>query len=94
MATPINGMTSRWDHWCRDHLDRVELCHSACPRYFNDPVFMAAILVRVRVIYSQGTANLQDLRYPDFCLVCNEHESEHVNRRCLLVPAKFTPGYP
>ena len=88
----------RWDDWC-PHQGGYggfgKLCHTHCEHMLRNNAVMRdrqLIVERVvprkdlwwpRILYATNA------KFPDICLSCGDHDSFHVNGRCLTSPTRF-----
>lgn len=95
MTPHVKGF--RWDSYCRTcHIRHpAEEFKPACEQIWQSPTTMADALRQFRpAIPGRGNVGGDGSIFTDFCFNCGEHDSVHVNGRCLQYPSHFTTKVP
>jgi hypothetical protein len=78
----------RLDEWCQNHSPDCEIAVPSCGLLKDSPATLRETLNLVR---SRSDTLYRFCIFIDMCRNCRDHESMHVNRRCLTHPTHFVP---
>ena len=77
----------RYDAWCSHHIERhkgISAPMATCRLLCDDVAALRAQLC-------DGKSVTWRTGFSDFCLTCLEHETSHVNGRCVTMASRWTP---